>query len=276
MSEGLPIATGLTILLTVGVSLRAFKDEALKDRLIFNPEAILLFKEWYRVLSAALLHLDFNHLLWNMLTLFLFGRGVELAYGAEVFLFVYVGSILGGSALSLWLHRHHAYCALGASGGVCGVLFAWILLFPGGAVYMFLIPIGIPGWLYAIGYLAYSFVAMKPGWGNVGHDAHIGGAVTGLLLAAVLEPAAVAQSPWLFTIILGASGLMALYLWKNPLMLPLKHVLPEWCAPSKPRPRRPPKPAEDEVNVVLEKVSRSGLHSLSAKERQILERAARK
>jgi membrane associated rhomboid family serine protease len=276
MSESLPIATLLTIVATVVVSLKAFRDSALTEKLIFEPRPILAYREYHRLLSSGLLHLDANHLIWNMLTLFLFGRGVEAAYGAPVFLVIYIGSIAGGSALSLWLHRHHEYRALGASGGVCGILFAWILLFPGGAIFLFFIPIGIPGWAYAIGYLAYSFIAMKHGWGNVGHDAHIGGAVAGLLLAAAIEPRAVAQSPWMFATLMGAGGLMVLYLWKNPLMLPLKIVFSEWRGRSGARPRRPLRPKEDEVNVVLEKVSRSGIQSLSAKERRILERAARK
>ena len=197
------------------------------ERLIFDSGAILQFKEYYRIVSAALLHLDANHLVGNMLTLFLFGRGVEEFYGAEVLVIVYLGSIIGGSASSLWMHRHHEYRALGASGGVCGVLFAWILLFPGGGINMFFIPIGVPGWLYALGNLAYSFFAMKHGWTNVGHDAHIGGAVVGLLIVALLKPSAVVQCPWLFTTILALSSLMFLYLWKNPLMLPLKTFLPE-------------------------------------------------
>jgi len=271
----LPIVTLVTILITVLVSLRAFKDEWLRDKFIFNPEAILLFKEWYRLISSGLLHLDVNHLLWNMVTLFLFGHSIEDAFGASVFLLIYLGSILGGSLLSLWLHRHHEYRALGASGGVCGMLFAWILLFPGGSVYMFFIPIGIPGWLYAIAYLAYSFFAMKHGWSNVGHDAHIGGAVIGLLLAAVIEPGAVVQSPWLFTTILLLSSLMFLYLWKNPLMLPLKHFLPGQSTQPKPAPRRPSGRTEDEVNALLEKVSQHGLQSLSTKERQLLEKVAK-
>lgn len=278
MPEHLPIATVLTIIGTILVSWRAFHDESLVQRFIFEPRAILAYREYHRLLSSALLHLDANHLIGNMLTLFLFGRGVEAAYGAGVFLIVYLGSILGGSALSLWLHRHHEYRALGASGGVCGILFAWILLFPGGGIYMFFIPIGIPGWLYAVGYLAYSFFAMKHGWTNVGHDAHIGGAVIGLLIAAAIQPYAVVQSPWLFTSILTASSLMFLYLWKNPLMLPLKHFLPErHTATRRPRPpRRTAGPTEDEVNAVLEKVSRSGFQSLSAKERKVLEAAAKK
>jgi membrane associated rhomboid family serine protease len=277
VSDHPPIATLLAVIGTIIVSWRAFRDPALVEKFIFEPRASLARREYHRLLCSGLLHLDANHLAGNMLTLFLFGLGVEAAHGAGVLLLIYAGSILGGSALSLWQHRHHEYRALGASGGVCGVLFAWILLFPGGAVHLFLLPIGIPGWLYAAGYLAYSFFAMKRGGTNVGHDAHIGGAVTGLLLAAAIQPSAVAQSPWLFTAILGASSLMFLYLWKNPLLLPLKHFLPERRSTRKPpASKRPSGPTEAEVDAVLEKVSRSGIQSLSAKERKILETAAKK
>jgi membrane associated rhomboid family serine protease len=278
VNEHLPIFTALMILGTIAVSWRAFYDESLVERFLFEPRAILAHQEYHRLITSALLHLDANHLIGNMLTLFLFGRGVEAMFGPVTFLVIYLGSILGGSALSLWLHRHHDYRALGASGGVCGILFAWILLFPGGAVYAMFLPIGIPGWLYALAYLTYSFFAMKHGWTNVGHDAHIGGALIGLLIAAALHPGAVVESPWLFLTILGLSSLMFLYLWQNPLMLPLKHFLPE--RRNTPRPAPPRKsnsiPTEAEVNAVLEKVSRSGVQSLSAKERQILEAAAKK
>lgn len=276
MREPLPIATIALIAVTVLVSLRAFKDRALTEKLIFEPQAILRFKEFHRLVSSALLHLDGRHLLGNMFTLFFFGRELEACLGVGEYLAIYVGSVVGGSLLSLWLHRHHEYRALGASGGVCGVLFAFILLLPGAGIMIFPIPMFIPGWLYAIGYLVGSFVALKRGWGNVGHDAHIGGAVIGLLIAALLEPQAVAQAPWLFVTILGLGSLMFLYLWQNPLMLPLKHFRTGRHSPPRPAPEPDSAPSEDEVNAVLEKVSRSGIQSLSAKERRILERAARR
>ena len=174
------------------------------------------------------------------------------------------------------MHRHHEYRALGASGGVCGIMFASILLFPGAGVMMFFIPLPIPGWIYAIGYLTYSFIAMKHGWGNVGHDSHIGGAVIGLLIAAAIQPVAVVQSPWLFLTILSLNSLIFLYLWKNPMMLPLKHVLAARRSQPKPPPKWTSQPTEDEVNAVLEKVSRSGIQSLNKKERKVLDAAAKK
>lgn len=277
MSETFPICTVLILVVTVVISLRGFKDEAFTEKLIFDPHPVLVFKEYHRLLTSGLLHLDGMHLFGNMLTLFMFGQSIEAVYGPAVFLFIYLGSILGGGALSLWMHQHHEYRALGASGGACGILFAWILFFPGGGVSMFFIPVSIPGWIYAVGYLAYSFVAMKRGWGKVGHDAHIGGAMIGLLLAAILNPRAVAGNPWLFTGMMLLGGLMFVYLWKNPLMLPLKHFLRAQSAtPEKPGRSPGLRPGEAEVDAVLDKVSKRGIQSLNKKEREILERASKK
>lgn len=275
MSGPFPIFTILILVATVIASLRGFKDESLTEKLIFDPHPILTFKEYYRLMSSALLHLDVNHLFGNMLTLFLFGQSIEARFGSDVFMLIYLGSVFGGSLLSLWMHRHHDYRALGASGGVCGIMFAWILLFPGGTVMMFFIPIPIPGWIYAIAYLAYSFVAMKRGLGNVGHDAHLGGAITGLLLAAILWPQAVAAAPMLFLTILALGGLMFLYLWKNPLLLPLNHFLPE-SSKDKPKPAPRSHPDAADVDAVLDKVSKQGIQSLSKKERELLEAASKK
>lgn len=275
MSEHLPIATLLTVVVTVAVSLYAFKDDSFREKLIFEPRAILAFKEYHRLISPALLHLDANHLIGNMLTLFLFGRWIEMFFSVGMFMGIYLGGIVGGNLLALWLHRHHEYRALGASGGVCGILFAWILLFPGGTINLFF-AIPIPGWIYAICYLTYSFFAMKHGWTNVGHDAHIGGAMIGLLLAALLVPHAVMASPWLFAGLLTLGGMIFFYLWKNPLMLPLKNFT--FGIQIETPPKRSPnaRPSASEVDAILEKVSRKGLSSLTPKERSILESAAKK
>lgn len=269
------IATIGTIIVTVIVSLRGFKDYGFRERLIFNPYPILAHKEYHRLITPALLHLDPGHLFGNMLTLFLFGSGVEEIHGSTGFILIYLGSIIGGNLLSLWMHRNHEYRALGASGGACGILFAWILFFPEGNVMLFLIPIPIPGFLYALGYLVYSFLAMKRGIGNIGHDAHIGGSIVGLLIAAMFNPHSVTTNPWLFATLAILAALMCLYLWKNPLMLPLKHFTPIRIAPSrKTKPQSDSQPTTEKVDAILEKVSKRGIHRLNQKEREILEKAS--
>src|SRR5882762_4294217 len=174
MNEPMLSCTMLLMLLTGVCSYFGFRSYAVEEKYIFNPERILAGKEYYRLVTSAFLHADWQHLSFNMLSLFLFGNAVELAAGKTQFLAIYFGAVVGGNLLSLYVHRHHEYRAYGASGGVCGIIFAYILLFPGASISQFLMPLAIPGWLYAIGFMVASFLAMKAHRDNVGHDAHLG------------------------------------------------------------------------------------------------------
>src|SRR5262245_51565344 len=145
-----PICTLLLIVITTVATLLVFRDRSLEPKFIFWPEAILAGKQYYRLVTSAFLHADGWHLLVNMMTLYLFGSVIEFSYGAVQLILIYFGAIVGGSLLSLLVHRHHDYRAYGASGGTCGLVFAYILLFPGGYVRMFYLPIAVPGWAYAL------------------------------------------------------------------------------------------------------------------------------
>ena len=124
-----------------------------------------------------------------MLTLYFFSDIIILVFGVWKYLLTYLLAILGGGLLSLWMHRkEYYYSAIGASGGVVGILFAAIAVDPTVGIYIFLIPIAIPGWIFGIAYLAYSVYGMRSQLGNVGHDAHLGGAAIGLFLAIIFEP----------------------------------------------------------------------------------------
>jgi membrane associated rhomboid family serine protease len=196
MSE--PVVS-LFSLITAGVSFLAFCYPDLSDRLLFRPNKILAQKEWYRLFSSALIHADWIHLCFNLVALYSFGEIVEAIFGGHMLLLIYLASVLGGSLLSLFLHRYHDYSALGASGGVCGVMFASIFLVPGLSVSMYFVPVGIPGPIFAGLYLVGTFIALRKGVGNVGHDAHFGGAMVGLLLALAIAPENCLVSPVLFT-----------------------------------------------------------------------------
>src|SRR5438874_1463614 len=195
---GPPVITFLLIVVTCVFSYQGFKNFTFERKYIFSPEAILSGKEYHRLISSAFLHADWNHLIFNMMSLYFFGRGLEMYLGKLQFLAIYFGSIIGGDLLSLYVHRNHQYSAYGASGGVCGVIFASILLFPGIGISMFFLPISIPGWLYAIGYILYSFFGLKEHRGDIGHDAHLGGAIIGFLITAGLEPSSVPRNPLVF------------------------------------------------------------------------------
>src|SRR5438309_1897080 len=178
MNEPLEPCTLVLIVVTAVVSYLGFRSHEVEEKYIFHPERILSGKEYYRLVTSAFLHANWRHLLLNVLSLYLFGSSVELFVGTGRFLLIYFGAIIGGNLLSLYVHRRHEYRAYGASGGVCGIIFAHILMFPGGGISMYLIPIGIPGWPYALGFMFISFYGMKGhNRGNMGHDAHLGGAL---------------------------------------------------------------------------------------------------
>lgn len=185
----------LIIVLTSITSIMAFSNFDLRNKLIFNIGAILKGKEWYRLITSAFLHGDSMHLIFNMLTLFFFGGTVVSFLGAGKFLLIYFAAVLGGGLLSLLVHRRdNYYTALGASGGVVGVLFASIALYPHIGIYFFFIPIPIPGWLFGIGYLAYSIYGMQRNADNIGHEAHLGGAVIGIGLSLLMHPSSLANN----------------------------------------------------------------------------------
>lgn len=270
----MPIAMFLVIVVTGVVSVLAFNNLALRDRLIFSPRAILGDKEYHRLVTSAFLHDDWGHLIFNLLSLYVFGRLMEPAIGASRFLLVYFAGVVGGNLLSLYLHRHHEYFALGASGGVCGVIFSSVFLFPGISISFFLLPIGMPGWLYAILFLVYEFYSGRRQHTNVGHDAHLGGAIIGLLVTTAMFPVIVRWSPWLYAIVMILSVGMFVCFWKNPLNLPVSTFLkPEWKSRTN---RSASGPSAEDVDALLDKVSREGIHSLTAKERRVLEKAAKK
>lgn len=209
--EPIAPATLALLLLTLGTTAAAFRDSAMRDRWMFEPRAILAGKQYERLLTSGFIHADWMHLGMNMLTLYLFGEHIEFAYGWGTLVGMHLGSILGGSLLSLWLHRHHDYRALGASGGVCGVVFAYIFLLPGGTISFVLLPIHMPPVVYAVLFLAGSYLADRKGRDNIGHDAHLGGAMSGLLLTAACYPQMVKASPKMFAVVM-ALGVVILWL----------------------------------------------------------------
>jgi membrane associated rhomboid family serine protease len=276
--ESFPACTVAIIALTSIYSLIGFRDPAFREKHLFSVREILAEKEYHRVFTSALLHADWNHLLLNMVTLFLFGRGIEESLGVAQYLAIYLAAIFGGSVLSLWIHRHHEYRAYGASGGVCGLVFSYIFLFPEGSIMVFPLPFFIPAWLYAILFLVGSFLALKRQADHVGHDAHLGGAIIGLWTTAGLEPSIVRIQPKLFLTISALSVLLFVYLVKNPMFLPLSSFFSFGASPKvKPGPGQPP--ARDEagkLDAILEKISRSGMDSLTLEEKALLNSASEK
>jgi len=278
MYEPMASCTVWLILATGLVSYLGFRSPAVEEQYIFNPERILAGKQYYRLVTAAFLHAGWRHLIFNMLSLYFFGPGIEMLLGRGQFLLIYFSAVVGGNLLSLYVHRHHEYRAYGASGGVGGIIFAHILLSPYGGISMFFIPIAIPGWLYAIVYLLVSFYGMKEhNRGNIGHDAHLGGSLIGFLSAAALNPEYVRYHPRIFFMILAVTILLLIYLWFNPLFLPAAHFFQRGEG-FKARSARAPKSRREslQVDAILDKISKTGVQNLTPEEKALLDEVSGK
>jgi len=206
------LVTLLVIGVNVWVSWKGFNDISFFEKYKFNVGSILNRKENYRILSSGFLHADFTHLFFNMFSLFIFANividffaspkallfGDYSAYNANtgygMFLLVFLAAVVGGNMLTLFMHKNQAhYSAIGASGGVSGILFAAIAAFPELELRLFF-AIPIPAWVFAILYLGYSVYGMKNSIGNIGHAAHLGGAIVGLAAAIIYFPGLLAYN----------------------------------------------------------------------------------
>ncbi|MBA3827436.1 MAG: rhomboid family intramembrane serine protease [Taibaiella sp.] len=183
--------TLILLIITVLVSIAAFSNNDLYNRLILWPGKMDNPAEYHRLLSSGFIHADYGHLFFNMFTFYCFGKYVESIFSElgkhEIFLVLYLGGIIISSLPSFIKNRNNNYYrSLGASGGVAAVLFSFVYFAPWETIYIIIIP--VPGILAGIGYLIYSAVMAKRGQGNVNHDAHLWGAVFGFFFALLIDP----------------------------------------------------------------------------------------
>ncbi len=186
-----PLITLALIALTCAVSIPCFSNQALLGKLLFWPPAIAR-GEAHRLITHGFVHADGAHLLFNMITLYFFGRVMEPFFAQYIggigFVLFYLSAIVVAIVPSYIQHlRDPNYRSLGASGAVSAVLFAYILLAPWSLLFVFFFP--LPAIVFAVAYTAYSFYAAHRGGGNINHSAHLWGAGYGILFALCMEPA---------------------------------------------------------------------------------------
>jgi membrane associated rhomboid family serine protease len=180
----------------VFISITSMDNYSLKNKLMFNAYMIQQRKEWYRFFSSGLIHADWMHLGFNMFSLYMFGQGVEDAYrnmfdgkGNLFFILLYVGGLAMSSLYSYEKHKKDIYYnALGASGAVSSVIFAYIILAPTNTLRFMFIPFDIPAYIFGLIFLGIEYYLAKRGRDNIGHDAHFWGAVYGIVLTIIFKP----------------------------------------------------------------------------------------
>lgn len=182
-------ATIVLIIVNIIISLITLRN---KDKYFYEfaewPYRIVYEKRFHQIVTSAFLHADFFHLFFNMFALYTFGTVLENNFiynfgdlnGSLYFAAIYFISLVTGSLLTVVFNFGNPnYVAVGASGAVSGIIFSFIIFYPKATVGFFLIP--MPAYIFAFLYIAISVYGMKRNLGNIGHEAHIGGALGGII-----------------------------------------------------------------------------------------------
>jgi len=269
------IVAVILILINLAFTYKGLRDQAFFNRYKFNIDGILIHKEYKRIITSGFLHVGWMHFIFNMYTLYTFSGGIELYLGTWAFIIIYFSSLIGGGLFSMFVHRNHGdYSSVGASGAISGVVFASIALFPGMELSLLFLPIHIPAWLFGFIYVLYTIYGVRSNRDNIGHDAHLGGGIIGMLVALIMEPSALTENTFTILIIaLPAIIFIVFVLWKPHILFidslffkshdtydSIDHRY------NKEKVRR-----QKEIDAILDKISNKGISSLSDKERKKLD-----
>jgi len=181
----------IILIATIAMSYYGFNNTTFFNRYMFNVGAVQK-GDYVRLISSGFLHANWEHLIFNMISLFFFYEVVTDSMGELLFVLIYFGSMLLGNVFSLQIYKRQSYySAIGASGAVSGIIFTAIALYPKAIKVNFL-----PGWLFGALYFGYSvFMMFNPQKGdNLGHTAHIGGALFGLAVVVLYAPTIVVHN----------------------------------------------------------------------------------
>ncbi len=276
---GVGTITFILVLANFIVSYNGFNNRRFYSRLVFQVEKILVYKDYKRLITSGFLHVNWMHLIFNMVTLYAFGGSLERALGPFQFLVLYFVSLLGGSLLSLLIHRNHAgYRSVGASGAIAGVIFGAIALNPDIEIGFFFIPLPIPAWVFGLAFMLISIYGIRSNKDNVGHDAHLGGALIGMAIAIVTHPAALVEN-YLAILIITVPALVFLYLIiTRPHFLLVDNYFfrnQEDFYSIDHKYNQEKTNRQKEVDRILEKIHKKGMKSLTKEERELLKRESK-
>ncbi len=277
MGRGIDLITFVLLAANVIPSIMAFRDVSILERYKFHMGAIVQRKEYYRLVTGAFLHGSFNHLLFNMLSLYFIGMAMPTFFGELGYLLIYFGAMMGGNALAYLVHRNNPnYAMIGASGAIAGIIFAFVYLAPGSLFYLFFF-IPCPAWLFAILFVGVSIFGIRSQAGNIGHEAHLGGGIAGMLLAILLRPEAITTNWWIVLVLLAPTAILIYLILERPDLFAPKPYgrrfqlrdLMRAPGPRVVRDRNDRKYANDreELDALLDKVQKKGYKGLSKKEK---------
>jgi membrane associated rhomboid family serine protease len=193
-------ATLILVIATVAISLLAWNNTELSRKWIFNPYTIAKYNQYFRFISSGFIHANWMHLLFNVFMLYMFGEIVERLFmqlmggsGQIIFILFYLSAVIVSAISTFLKHKHNpGYNSLGASGGVSAILFSYIVFAPMQDLCLYGL-LCLPGIFWGAVYLIYSYyMARKPG-DNINHDAHLFGALFGVIFTLIIYPQAITQ-----------------------------------------------------------------------------------
>lgn len=191
----LPVAS-VIFALTIGLSIYVFANPQWYGKLMLHPYSISRDKKYaYLIFTSGLIHKDWMHLIFNMITFYYFGFGLEAIFVAQLgvlghvmFAVLYIVALVLSDIPTIMRHKdNYGYHSLGASGAISAVLFSYILFNPLTKLYIFF-ALPLPAFLFAGLYLVYCIGASKNSNDGINHDAHLFGALTGLVLTILMFP----------------------------------------------------------------------------------------
>jgi membrane associated rhomboid family serine protease len=182
-----PVASFI-IVLTLATSLFAFSNPNIYAKFILNPYEVSRGYRVYTIITSGLIHADWNHLFFNMLSYYFFAFRLETMLGHWQFGVLYLVTMVLADLPSIQKHKEDSwYNTLGASGAISAVIFSYILFDPKASMGIMFIPIPIPAYLFGVLYLVYCHFASKHARDNINHDAHLFGALSGIIITIALH-----------------------------------------------------------------------------------------
>lgn len=267
----------ILILINVLTSYRGFKDHTFFEKYAFKVFPVQIQKDYKRIITSGFLHVSWTHLIFNMFTLYFFSGSLENYIGPFYYLLIYISGLAGGNLLGLLIHKNAGdYSSVGASGAIFAIIFSSVALFPGLQISLFFLP-SFPGWLLALLYVIFSVYGIRSRTDNIGHDAHLGGGLAGMLVSVLLFPSIITQNTFALLIVAVPAIAFILFIIYKPGALMIDnfffkkhHYLTVEDKYNLGRLHK-----QKELDRLLEKIHNNGINSLSKKEKAMLEEYSR-
>lgn len=276
--EKISLLTLLLVIINGGITYKGLKDFVFLNTFSFNVDKVLVNKDYKRIITSGFLHVDWIHFTFNMITLYFFSTNLEIYIGGFAFLTLYLISLVGGNLFALYIHKNHSdYTAVGASGAVSGLVFASIALFPAMKIGFILLPIQIPAWIYGVAYVLYCIYGIKSQKDNIGHEAHLGGGIVGLLIAIIIKPTVLVTNYFPILLILIPTLIFLFLIIKKPHFLIVSNPFSKSKSllTINDKYNSSKVSNQNELNKILDKINKKGYDKLSKRDKEKLDQLSK-